>query len=308
MLLPHLVDREDVELRHVATTSALSAANARRRFGFAGASTDMDDVLADPAIDAVFVVTRHSSHAELTCRALRAGKAVFVEKPLALTEVELTAVLAAVEESGNDRLQVGFNRRFAPLLRESLARFGRRTGPATVRYLVNAGTLDKNSWYRRADREGSRFAGEGGHFLDTVSWFLGADPETVFAVASRGQADLQVALSYADGSTATVTYATTGSSRFPKETLEVLADGKVLRFDDFARAAVHGRPGWRSSRIPRGRDKGQRAQLDAFVDAVRSGGPMPIALPSLAATTMATLAAETSLSSGVPVHLRGAAE
>ncbi|MFR9805620.1 bi-domain-containing oxidoreductase [Pseudonocardia sp. RS010] len=306
MLLPHLTGREDVELRHVVTTSALSGANARRRFGFAGASTDVDAVLGDPSIDAVFVVTRHSSHADLTRRALLAGKAVFVEKPLALSEAELAAVIDAVEESGNDRLQIGFNRRFAPLLREAVARFGRRTGPATVRYLVNAGTLEPNSWYLRADREGSRFAGEGGHFVDTVSWLVGADPEAVFAVATRGQADVQVSLSYGDGSTATITYATTGSPRFPKETLEMLADGKVLRFDDFARAAVHGRRQWRSPRLPRGRDKGQRAQLDAFLDAVRSGRPMPVDLRSLVATTTATLSVQTSLGSGVPVRLGGA--
>lgn len=308
MLLPHLAGRDDVELRHVATTSALSGTNARRRFGFAGASTDVDAVLGDPSIDAVFVVTRHSSHAELTRRALLAGKAVFVEKPLALSEAELSSVIDAVEESGNDRLQIGFNRRFAPLLREAVARFGSRTGPATVRYLVNAGTLEPNSWYLRSEREGSRFAGEGGHFVDTVSWLLDADPEAVFAVTTRGQADVQVSLAYGDGSTAVITYATTGSPRFPKETLEMLADGKVLRFDDFARAVVHGRRQWRSPRVPRGRDKGQRAQLDAFLDAVRSGRPMPVDLRSLAATTMATLGVQTSLTSGVPVRLGGLAE
>ncbi|MFD9825361.1 bi-domain-containing oxidoreductase, partial [Streptomyces violascens] len=116
MLLPHLAQRDGVELSTVVTTTALSAANAQRKFGFAGATTDLDGVLGDTSIDAVFVVTRHSSHAELTRKALLAGKTVFVEKPLALTEDELAGVLAAVEESGNDRLQVGFNRRFAPLL------------------------------------------------------------------------------------------------------------------------------------------------------------------------------------------------
>ena len=135
-------ERDGVELSTVVTTTALSAANAQRKFGFAEATTDLDAVLGDKSIDAVFVVTRHSSHAELTRRALLAGKAVFVEKPLALTEDELAGVLAAVEESGNDRLQVGFNRRFAPLLQEARKRFGARTGPASLRYLVNAGRLD----------------------------------------------------------------------------------------------------------------------------------------------------------------------
>jgi predicted dehydrogenase/threonine dehydrogenase-like Zn-dependent dehydrogenase len=303
MLLPHLVGRPDVELRQVVTTSALSASNAKRKFGFALASTEVDAMLDDPLVDAVFVVTRHSSHAELTQRVLLAGKAVFVEKPLALTEAELSTVLSAVEESGNDRIQVGFNRRFAPLLRQAKARLGRRIGPASVHYLVNAGQLDQRSWYGRQDSEGSRFVGEGGHFIDTLSWLLDSDPSMVFACATPGQTDLQVLLRYLDGSTATITYATTGAVGFPKETIDVLADGKVLRFDDFMRTSLYGPKRRSSPRIPRGRDKGQRAQLDAFLEAVRSGGPMPVPVNSLAATTLATLAVHTSLATRTPVRL-----
>ncbi|MCT2590688.1 bi-domain-containing oxidoreductase [Streptomyces sp. N2-109] len=303
MLLPHLARRDGVELSTVVTTTALSAANAKRKFGFAEATTDLDAVLGDPLIDAVFVVTRHSSHAELTRQALLAGKAVFVEKPLALTEDELAGVLAAVEESGNDRLQVGFNRRFAPLLREAKKRFGARTGPASVRYLVNAGRLQHGSWYLRQDTEGSRFAGEGGHFIDTASWLLAADPVSVYALATPGNEDLQVVLRYPGGSTATISYVTTGPAGFPKETLDLVADGHALRLDDFVRASVYGRKRWVSSRLPKARDKGQRAELDVFLEAVRTGGPMPVPLESLVATTAATLAVQASLVGGAPVTL-----
>ncbi|MFE1511821.1 bi-domain-containing oxidoreductase [Streptomyces sp. NPDC058726] len=307
MLLPHLARRDGVELSTVVTTTALSAANAQRKFGFAGATTDLDAVLGDPAVDAVFVVTRHSSHAELTRKALLAGKAVFVEKPLALTEDELAGVLAAVEESGNDRLQVGFNRRFAPLLREAAERFGPRTGPGHVRHLVNAGRLDHGSWYLQQGTEGSRFAGEGGHFIDTASWLLGADPVSVYALTTPGNEDLQVVLRYPDGSTATIGYVTTGPAGFPKETLDLVADGRALRLDDFVRASVYdGRKRWVSSRLPKARDKGQSAELAAFVRAVRTGGPMPVPLESLVATTAATLAVRAGLAGGAPVTLAGA--
>ncbi|MFI1766369.1 bi-domain-containing oxidoreductase [Streptomyces sp. NPDC020800] len=306
MLLPHLAQRDGVELSTVVTTTALSAANAQRKFGFAQATTDLDAVLGDKSIDAVFVVTRHSSHAELTRRALLAGKTVFVEKPLALTEDELAGVLAAVEESGNDRLQVGFNRRFAPLLQEARKRFGARTGPASLRYLVNAGRLAHGSWYLQQGTEGSRFAGEGGHFIDTASWLLDADPVSVYAVATSGNEDLQVVLRYPDGSTATISYVTTGAPGFPKETLDVVADGKVLRLDDFVRASVYARKRWVSSRLPKARDKGQSAELAAFVKAVRTGGPMPVPLQSLVATTAATLAVQAGLAGGAPVTLAGA--
>ncbi|MEV6756967.1 bi-domain-containing oxidoreductase [Streptomyces sp. NPDC051214] len=308
MLLPHLAQRDGVRLSTVVTTTALSGANAQRKFGFAEATTDLDAVLGDASIDAVFVVTRHSSHAELTRKALLAGKAVFVEKPLALTEDELAGVLAAVEESGNDRLQVGFNRRFAPLLQEAKKQFGARTGPANLRYLVNAGRLGHGSWYLQQGTEGSRFIGEGGHFIDTTSWLLGADPESVYTVASSGNDDLQVVLRYPDGSTATISYVTTGPSGFPKETLDLVADGRALRLDDFVRASVYfdgtaGRKRWVSSRLPKARDKGQEAQLASFVKAVRSGGPMPVPLESLVATTAATLAVPAGLAGGAPVML-----
>ena len=303
MLLPHLAENERVDLHRVVTTSALSGANAKRKFGFQHASTEIDDLLGDDSVDAIFVVTRHSSHASLTNRVLRAGKAVFVEKPLALSEEELDSVRATIEETGNDRVQVGFNRRFAPLLNETRRQFGRRVGPASVRYLVNAGSMDSGSWYTQG-AEGSRFVGEGGHFIDTVSWMLSDDPVSVYATATPGHADLQVVLTYPDGSTAAVTYTTTGSSQFQKETIDFTADGKVLRFDDFARAAVFSRKKWVSSRLPKARDKGQAAELRAFVDAVANGTPMPVSFDSLAATTRATLAVETSLGSGVPVQIR----
>jgi len=303
MLLPHLAQREGVELSTVVTTTALSAANAQRKFGFTEATTDLDAVLGDKSIDAVFVVTRHSSHAELTRQALLAGKTVFVEKPLALTEDELAGVLAAVEESGNDRLQVGFNRRFAPLLQEAKNRFGARTGPANLRYLVNAGRLQHGSWYLQQGTEGSRFAGEGGHFIDTASWLLDADPVSVYATATSGNEDLQVLLRYPDGSSATISYVTTGPSGFPKETLDLVADGRALRLDDFVRASVYGRKKWVSSRLPKARDKGQNAELAAFIKAVRTGDPMPVPLESLVATTAATLAVQAGLAGGAPVTL-----
>ncbi|MER7689772.1 bi-domain-containing oxidoreductase [Streptomyces sp. NPDC097610] len=303
MLLPHLAQREGVKLSTVVTTTALSAANAQRKFGFEDATTDLDAVLGDKSVDAVFVVTRHSSHAELTRQALLAGKTVFVEKPLALTEDELAGVLAAVEESGNDRLQVGFNRRFAPLLQEAKTRFGTRTGPANLRYLVNAGRLQHGSWYLQQGTEGSRFAGEGGHFIDTASWLLDADPVSVYATATSGNEDLQIVLRYPDGSTATISYVTTGPSGFPKETLDLVADGSALRLDDFVRASVYGRKKWVSSRLPKARDKGQNAELAAFIKAVRTGGPMPVPLESLVATTAATLAVQAGLAGGAPVTL-----
>ncbi len=180
-----------VRLAHVATTKSLSAANAQRRFGFATASTRADAVLEDTSLDAIFIVTRHSTHADLVCRALETGKAVFVEKPLALTRDELDRVVDVVEKTGNDRLMVGFNRRFAPLLGQMRSRFGPPGSGSMTRYLVNAGRLDADSWYRNEGQHGSRFLGEGGHFIDTAAWWADSLPEDVYAVRGPEHDDVQ---------------------------------------------------------------------------------------------------------------------
>jgi predicted dehydrogenase/threonine dehydrogenase-like Zn-dependent dehydrogenase len=303
MLLPHLSRRPDVHLAAVATRRSLSAVNAQRKFGFAAACTDADAILGDDNIDAVFIVTRHSSHANLVCRALESGKAVFVEKPLALTEGELDRVLETVDATGNDRLMVGFNRRFAHILQEMRGRVG-PAGEATVaRYLINAGVLASDSWYRNEDLEGSRFVGEGGHFIDTLTWWIGMDPIEVMAVANRDMRDLLVTLRYADGSLATITYMTSGNPRFPKETFEASCGGYSARLDNFRRGTVWVGRHRRSSRDLGSPDKGQRAQLDAFVQSVRTGALMPIPLSSLVATTRGTLAVSASLVSGQPTAL-----
>ena len=300
MLLPHLTGNHEVELVHVATTTSLSAANAQRRFGFAHASTDVSAVLEDESLDAVFIVTRHSSHADLTCRALERGKAVFVEKPLALSDEDLNRVLDVVAATGNDRLLVGFNRRFAPLLVDLRSRFGPPSGPALTRYLVNAAPLEPGSWYGNAEAEGSRFEGEGGHFVDTVSWWLDSRPVEVYAVSTRDPDDLLVTLRFDDRSIASIAYATNGNARYPKETFEVAADGRIARLDNFRQATIWSGRGRQSRRAMGGVDKGQRLQLERFLGAVRSAGPMPISLESLAATTRATLAVTRSHLSGRP--------
>jgi hypothetical protein len=124
MLLPNLARQGNAYLSHVATTRSLSAVNAQRRFGFTTASTTAEAVLEDKSLDAIFIVTRHHTHADLVCRALETGKAVFVEKPLALTESDLERVIDVIAMTGNNRLMVGFNRRFAPLLAKMQSQFG----------------------------------------------------------------------------------------------------------------------------------------------------------------------------------------
>ena len=296
MLLPHLRDRDDVRLVEVATATGLSATNAQRKFGFERCSTDHRGLLADEAVDAVLIATRHHAHAAMVGEALAAGKAVFVEKPLAVDDEQLRAILAAVADSGNDRLMVGFNRRFAPLLTGLKGAVGARSGPVQVRYEVNAGRLEAGSWYAQPE-EGPRLVGEGCHFVDTISWWLDQDPVSVFAAATGDPDDSAVTLLYPDGSVATIAYQTGGDPRAPKELFQVTGDSQVARLHNFQRTELW-RGGRRQVRRSRGGiDKGQKQELDAFVRAVVEARPMPVSLESLVATSRATFAACRSLAS-----------
>ena len=166
------------------------------------------------------------------------------------------------------------------------------------RYLINAGRLDASSWYLNEELEGSRFTGEGGHFIDTLSALVGIT-QSRRTPWRKGQRPRRSA--FRRRIVATISHVTEGSSRFPKETIDVVGDGRNGRLDNFQRVTVWSAKGKSGHRVLAGQDKGQRAELERFVDAVRTGSPMPIELNSLVATTHATLAVGTSLSSGRPV-------
>jgi predicted dehydrogenase/threonine dehydrogenase-like Zn-dependent dehydrogenase len=300
MLLPHLAKLPAANLAHVATTKSLSAVNAQKKFGFTTASTDSDSVFEDASLDAIFIVTRHATHAKLVCRALETGKAVYVEKPLALTREETDQIAEAIEKTGNDRLMVGFNRRFAPLLTSMRKGFGAAASTSSTRYLVNAGPLAKDSWYLNEGAEGSRFAGEGGHFIDTLSWWADSPVEEVYAVRGPDKGDVQATFRFANGASGTIAYLTGGSTRFPKETMDAIGGGGSARLDNFKTADVWTGRGKSSTKARGGQDKGQQAEMAQFVEAVRTGAPMPISVESLLATTRATIAVGESLLSGRP--------
>lgn len=301
MLLPHLAKDDSVELLSVATTSGLSGENARRKFGFRHATTDYRAVIDADDVDAVIVATRHSSHARLVVEVLRAGKAAYVEKPLALNIEELHSIRQAIAESGNDRLMVGFNRRFAPLVKTMRDTMPIESAPASMSYRVHAGRLEQGSWYLDAT-EGSRFVGEGGHFIDLMSFLSGSLPTYVTACTLRPAKptpdDLEnvaLLLQFANGSMGSLLYLTQGATKVPKEYAEVYAAGRTAQLHNFEAVVLF--DGTRERRVrARGLEKGQKHALRAFVDAVRTGDVMPIPLESLLATTAATLAAARSLS------------
>jgi predicted dehydrogenase len=300
MLLPPLAAMKSVRLKSVAGATGLSAKSAALRFGFEQATTDAAAAVADEEVNAVVIATPHDSHARLAAAALRAGKAVFVEKPLATSAAQLEEIVAAARDSGNDRLMVGYNRRFAPLAVAARQAMAGWHGPVQILARINAGRLEGGRWTSDPEVSGGRWVGEGCHFVDLASFFVGESPAEVYAArCGAGPDDLSVTLRFRGGSVATILYVTTGGTRLPKEYYEIHGAGASMVLDDFRRAHLYGD---RRKRLGSGRqDKGQAAELRAFCDAVVAGGPMPGPLTSLLATSRATLAAIESLRTGAAV-------
>lgn len=308
MLLPHLKENGDARLVEVSTASSLSAANAVRKFAFERQSTDYQALLNAADIDAVIIATRHNSHARMTAEALRAGKAVFVEKPLAIDLAGVELVRRTVVETGNDRLLVGFNRRFSPLVQQMAKAFEGVKAPLVLNYRVHAGQMESNSWYLDP-AEGSRFAGEAGHFLDVFSFLVRSRPVSVVAKSLRPEQvtrdDLEnvaVIVTYEDGSVGNLLYLTQGGTKVPKEFLEVFGGGSTVQLHNFEYLNIFAGNGQHKVKAS-GINKGQKEEMHAFVSAIKSGGEMPISLDSLIDTTLVTLATAESIKTGQPVQL-----
>jgi predicted dehydrogenase/threonine dehydrogenase-like Zn-dependent dehydrogenase len=283
-LLP-LVAKAGFHLDTVVSSRGTSAGVLARQLGFERASTDLDAVLASPHIDTVFVLTRHDSHAALALRALRAGKHVFVEKPLALTEADLDELELETAASGR-LLTVGFNRRFAPHAVRLSAEVADRAGPLSLIITVNAGSIPADHWAHHPELGGGRIIGEGCHFVDLARALAGVPivrGGTLRARDAGGRAVEDIAhitLGFADGSTAVVHYLSSGARVFPKERIEAFADGRTLVIDNWRRFRDHGaraslRPGFGRQ------DKGHAAELRAWHEAVTRTGQPPIPLPEL---------------------------
>jgi predicted dehydrogenase len=303
VLLPAFRDA-GASIRTVVSSGGTSASLAAAKFGATSASSDVDAVFADAEIDSVVVATRHDSHARYVDRALRAGKHVFVEKPLALDDEDLGLVTTTVEElaaSGGPvpLLMVGFNRRFAPVTRRMKELLATQSGPKAVVLTMNAGFIPADHWTQDPATGGGRIIGEACHFIDLARHLVGSPIESVSS-SFMGQpgpsspADsATISLRFEDGSIATVNYLSNGSKKFPKERVEVFSGGRVLVNDNFRTLKAYGWPGVRTMRL-RNQDKGHAAGVAAFVEAVRAGGAPPIPVEELIEVSAATLRAATA--------------
>jgi predicted dehydrogenase/threonine dehydrogenase-like Zn-dependent dehydrogenase len=274
---------EKFHLQAVMSRTGLNAQETAKQFGAAYATTELSRLLQDPDVDALLVATRHNLHAQEVLAGLRAGKHVLVEKPLALTQVEVDEIAAFYREnSSGPVLLTGFNRRFSPSIQRMREIVEDRSGPMILNYRMNAGYVPQSEWVH-GEEGGGRNLGEACHIYDLFTFLTGARVEMVSASAIRpasvhyGSTDNFVAtIRFDDGSVATLTYTALGSKLHPKERMEVFVDGKVLLLDDYRTLDIVGaRQRGVTSKLV---DKGQKQELIEFARCIQNGGEWPIPL------------------------------
>ncbi len=302
-IFPNLKGEEGITLASIATASGVTAESARIKFGFERAQTP-SELLNDPELNAVFIASRNSSHAEYVAAALKQGKAVFVEKPLAVDSEQLDLIQRAYSDavgSGHSPfLMVGFNRRFAPATEKVRQFFGKRQEPMLVHARINAGFLPATHWTQQ-ESEGGRIIGEFCHFVDWARSIVGAPISTVSASAlpdgSRYNRDnVAVTLTFADRSIANLLYLANGDPGVPKEYFEIFCEGAVARLEDFE--VLQLTRGRKTRRIRSSRDKGHRREIELTVQSMLSGAEAPIPFSELVEITEASFTIAKAIDTG----------
>jgi len=273
MHIPNIAKIPNAQLRAIADRNGPAVVTVAKRAGASLATTDYHEILADPEIDAIIIATRHDLHAQLAMEAAKAGKHVFVEKPLALTAEDCAAVAKAVAEAGV-LLTVGFNRRYSPHVQLVKKLLADRTGPKMMVYRANAGFIPLTSWVYDAAEGGGRIVGEACHFIDLLTYIAGSEITSVYAIPLvqagaeySSDNNLAMTLAFADGSVGQLMYACNGTSDYPKERVEITCDKTAIGIDEFRSTVVAGfgdAQGLRTKQI----DKGHLECLQEFVDAV----------------------------------------
>ncbi len=307
ILLPALKKEVQAPLLGVATTTGITAQGLAQKFGFKYAATDYREILKDPDIGVVLITTRHNLHAGLVQEALAAGKHVFVEKPLCLSEPELEKIVEAYD--GSRQLMVGFNRRFAPLTRDIKDALAKRTTPVMMTYRVNAGFIPGDHWVHDPESGGGRLLGEVCHFVDFLCYMCDAAAVQAQAVGIGGQTgkyrgddNLAITLTFQDGSVGQILYSAQGSKSFSRERFEVFCEESVGVIEDFRKGAII--TGGKIKNIKKfSMDMGYQGELAAFFQGLKHPQHFAAHFQSYVRSTQATLKAAESLRTGEPASI-----
>ncbi len=312
-LLPALKTISGVSFIGVSNATGARSRSAAEKFGFSYCTNSEDELLRDSKINAVLIATRHHLHACKTLATLRAGKAVFCEKPLCLDENELAALVRVAWPSGHGKpiaplLMVGFNRRFAPMAVKLKRFLSENHEQLSIHYRVNAGFIPGDHWVNDPEQGGGRILGEVCHFVDFLCFLAGARPIEVQAqsVGNSGQYSMDNIVAqfrFANGTLGTITYMANGDRTASKERLEVFGGGSVAILEDFRRLELvrNGRKKIFRARLEQ--DKGHKAEMRAFVDALRGEIPPPIPFEQIVDSTLATLRLHNACQTGQPLAI-----
>jgi len=310
-LLPAIERVRGAELVGVCAATGPHARHAAEKFGFRYCSTEEHRLLSDPQVNTVVIATRHHLHATQVLAALSAGKHIFCEKPLCLSEIDLAEIVRAYSRR-HVLLMVGFNRRFAPMAIKMKAFLQQVQEPLAMHYRVNAGFIERDHWVNDPEKGGGRILGEVCHFVDFLTFLADAPPIEVQArgvnsFGAHSDDNVIISVRFANGSQGTISYLANGDRSYSKERVEVFGGGAVAVLDDFRRLDLvrHGRKETFRSLLRQ--DKGHRGELEAFAAAVRGRGEIPIPFEEIVSATLATLRAVESRSSGRPVDVDTAA-
>jgi polar amino acid transport system substrate-binding protein len=304
-LLPNIAQNDRIKLVGVMTATGTGSRSVGERFGFEFCTSNEREVLENEGINTVFIATRHDSHADYVLKALKAGKHVFLEKPLCIRERELAEIVDCLRTiNPAPLLMVGYNRRFSPLAMMIKDEFG--SGSMAMIYRVNAGAVPADSWMQDPEIGGGRIIGEVCHFVDFLTFMNGSLPMHVHAQALKDARNLQdvvnISLSYENGSIGTISYLANGDKGLPKERVEIYAHGCTAVLDDFKTLAIYAR-GKKKERRLLSQDKGQKAEVRMFLDAVINGQKAPIPFEELYNTSLVTFKILESIQKGMSIHL-----
>jgi predicted dehydrogenase/threonine dehydrogenase-like Zn-dependent dehydrogenase len=305
-LLPALKAIPRVSFIGVCNATGPRSRNAAEKFGFSYCSNSEAQLLQDPQVKAVLIATRHNLHASQSLAALRAGKAVFCEKPLCLSESELAALVCQSADHHAPLLMVGFNRRFAPMAVQLKQFLSEIHEPLAIQYRVNAGYIPPDHWVNDPEQGGGRILGEVCHFVDFLCFLAGACPIEVQAqtVGNSGQYSMDnvvATLKFANGTLGTISYLANGDKSASKERVEVFGGGAVAILEDFRRLELIRNGRKQTTRARWRQDKGHQAEMQAFVDALLGKTPAPISFEQIVGSTLATLRLQNSCQSGQPL-------
>jgi len=278
VMVPLLAKQKKVELRGIASATGVRAQALGKKYDFIYCAADAQELFNDSEIDAVFILSRHNTHAPLTIAALEAGKHVFVEKPLAMTEAELQQVKEVQQQTGL-AVMVGFNRRYAPMAVKLKAFFANRAQPISIIYRTNVGYRPPEHWLHDPQQGGGVIIGEACHFIDFCHWLVDAPPVGVLAHKLDGakqgiipEDNVHVTLNFADGSLATIAYLSNGSKSYSRERVEVHGENGSGMLEDFRRLElVRGLGRIKRKRAMLRQDKGFAGSIEQFLSATKNG-------------------------------------